>query len=267
MYTAYFDESGVHQGSPAAVVAGYLSTDERWSGFEREWRNLLVDHGVSAFHRTHLESFRGEFCREAGWDENRRRQLLRSAHDIIKRYTLFGVGAAVVRLDFEKEMPAAVRTAFGGPYGWLVHDCLVGVGHWAVDNRCTEGVGYVFEAGARGRHQVEKMFAVLCRETRFRDLCRIGSWKFSTKAEALQLQAADILAYEIYKHMDNRIVARSAKRPIRRSAFDLFRLQTDKAHYWDAARFRKWLERTAPLVAQVEERERRLLAAGRKDLV
>jgi len=266
MYTAYFDESGVHQGSSAAVVAGYLSTDDRWIEFKREWENLLTGEGVSALHRVHLENFRGDFRRERGWDENRRSRLLRSAHSIIKRYTLFGVGAAVVRADFEREMPSAVRTAFGGPYGWLVHDCLVGIGHWAEGNRCTEPVRYVFEAGARGRRRVEKMFEVLYKEDKFRDLCRIGTWKFATKPGAVQLQAADFLAYEVYKHMDNRIVG-GAKRPIRRSAFDLFRLPIDKAHYWDAGRLRKWLKNAAPFVAQVEERERRLLTIGRKDLV
>ena len=69
MYTAYFDESGVHQGSSAAVVAGYLSTDDRWIEFKREWETLLAGEGVSALHRVHLENFRGEFRRErAGWD-------------------------------------------------------------------------------------------------------------------------------------------------------------------------------------------------------
>jgi hypothetical protein len=76
----------------------------------------------------------------------------------------------------------------------------------------------------------------------------------------VQLQATDFLAYELYKQMDNRIVGGVARRPIRRSAFDLFRLGIDKAHYWDATRLRKWVKNAAPFVAQVEERERRLLA-------
>jgi hypothetical protein len=172
-----------------------------------------------------------------------------------------------VRADFEETMPSAVRTVFGGPYGWLVHDCIVGIAHWAVDKHCAEPVQYVFEAGARGRRRVQKMFESLYNEGKFRTLCRIGSWKFATKPEAVQLQAADFLAYELYKQMDNRIVGGIAKQPIRRSAFDMFRLETDKAHYWDAARLRKWLKNAAPFVAQVKERERRLLAVGRRDLV
>jgi hypothetical protein len=105
MYTAYFDESGVHQRSSAAVVAGYLSTDDGWIEFERGWENLLAGEGVSGLHRVDLENFRGEFRCKRGWDEDRRSRLLRAAHGIIKRYTLFGIGAAVVRVDFETEMP------------------------------------------------------------------------------------------------------------------------------------------------------------------
>jgi hypothetical protein len=180
MYTAYFDESGVHHTSSAAVVAGSLSTDDRWVDFEREWQNLLATEVVKTLHRAHLENFRGEFRRDAGWDEKRRARLLCIAHDIIKRHTIFGVGRAVVRADFEKAMPSAVRTVFGGPYGWLVQDCVVGIAHWAVDKRGAELVEYIFEAGARGRRRVEKMFEALYKEDKFRDLCRIGSWKFAT---------------------------------------------------------------------------------------
>ena len=147
-----------------------------------------------------------------------------------------------------------------------MQNCLVGIGHWAEDNHRAEPVRYVFEAGARGRHRVERMFETLYNERKFRDFCRIGSWKFATKPEALQLQAADFLAYEVYKHMDNRVVG-DATRPIRRSTFDLFRVGIDKAYYWDAARLKKWVKNAAPFLAQSEERERRLLAVGRRDLI
>ena len=102
-------------GSSAVVVAGYLSRDDHWVDFECDWQKLLTSEGVKALHRAHLENFRGEFDRQSGWDEKRRSRLLRAAHGIIKRHTLFGVAGAVVCADFEKTMPPAIRTAFGGP--------------------------------------------------------------------------------------------------------------------------------------------------------
>jgi endonuclease YncB( thermonuclease family) len=81
---------------------------------------------------------------------------------------------------------------------------MVGIAHWAVDYRETRLVRYVFEAGAIGRRQVEKMLAVLYKDPRYRELCRIGAWSFAPKTDFLELQPADFYAYEIYKHMDTK---------------------------------------------------------------
>jgi hypothetical protein len=46
----------------------------------------------------------------------------------------------------------------------------------------------------------------------------------------VQLQAADLLAYESFKHMDNRIVG-GVKRDMRKSLYDLLRQSGGTPHY------------------------------------
>src|SRR6266849_3215573 len=228
--TAFFDESGTHLDSTVVVVGGYVASEDQWFMFRQEWEDMLHREGIPAIHRVSLENFRGNFARENGWDETRRVRLLEVAQAIIRRWTVAGVGAAVIRRDFDDAMPGVIKRAFGGPYGWLVHDCIVGIGHWANDNKREDLILYAFEDGADGRRQVEAMFESLRNDPTFRDLCRIGGWCFPTKAEAVELQAADFLAYEVYKHMANRIVPDEPIHAIRESAKHLFRPGIDKAH-------------------------------------
>ncbi len=172
----------------------------------------------------------------------------------------------MIQADYEAVMPPVAKRAFGTAYGWLVHECIVGVGHWATKQGHKEPIEYVFESGARGRQAVDRIFKSLYDDSKFREMCRIGSWRFVSKHDAVELQSADFFAYEVRKHVVNRIVDASPRRPIRKSALDLFR-PSDQAHYWDKARFRRWVEKSVPFISILEERERTLRNLGRPDLI
>jgi hypothetical protein len=73
-----------------------------------------------------------------------------------------------------------------------------------------------------------------------RDLYRVDSFSFNTK-QLKPLQAADLVAYEIFKHTENQIIDRGA-RPQRRSALNLFRSQDGRySTLWDKDRIQDWL--------------------------
>src|SRR3990172_9008003 len=52
IFTAYADESGIHQQSGNIVLAGYVSTSPQWNSFETEWKEALAGFGIPAFHMT-----------------------------------------------------------------------------------------------------------------------------------------------------------------------------------------------------------------------
>ena len=54
MMEAYFDESGTHDGSPVACVAGYLLTEDNARHFNREWNRDLSEFGLTYFHAKEL---------------------------------------------------------------------------------------------------------------------------------------------------------------------------------------------------------------------
>jgi hypothetical protein len=59
---------------------------------------------------------------------------------------------------------------------------------------------YHFESGANGRGQILKLFSNNMKRCDLKDEFRLLTLGFSDKREFLPLQAADILAYEIYRH-------------------------------------------------------------------
>jgi hypothetical protein len=97
------------------------------------------------------------------------------------------------------------------------------MGKWCKAHNKREPVSFVFEAGTEGRDQVDKTFAFLYAnpDKRPPDACQIESWAFAGK-NVLPLQAADVVAYELYKLTKNVVVDRG-KRKVRYSALDLFR--------------------------------------------
>jgi hypothetical protein len=77
-------------------------------------------------------------------------------------------------------------------------------------------VRYVLESGAAGRDEVEAMLKQLEKNPTAQHMARMGGWSFEHKTErtiknvkypaVVPLQAADFLAYEMFRHMDNRVV-------------------------------------------------------------
>lgn len=156
--TAYFDESGTHGDSPVSVVAGYLATTAQWRVFETRWRKMLRAAGIDVFHMVDLENFRGEF---QGWSEEQRRKLIREATRIIRTQTEMGVGLATLVQDFENTVTLPFQALFGGIYGWCGWFALDIAAQWAADAGNTNPINYIFEAGARGRHELDRFIATL----------------------------------------------------------------------------------------------------------
>jgi hypothetical protein len=86
-----------------------------------------------------------------------------------------------------------------------------------------------------------KMFDQLRNDPLLSREFRIGNLSFRCK-DIVPLQAADVLAYEIFKQVENQVLDRGEKHAIRLSVKDLMRPQ-DAVYlkYWDKPRLREWL--------------------------
>jgi len=136
-------------------------------------------------------------------------------------------------------MPSWIKELVGGPYGWCAFWCTFAMRGWCQERHHSGLINWVFEAGAEGTREILEMFQAL-QLTTLRASVQVGTWTFAAK-DLKPLQAADLVAYELFKHVENQILD-SGRRPRRLSALDLFRRQDERyVTLWDKDRLRIWL--------------------------
>lgn len=227
MLTVYCDDSGTDENTRVAVVAGYLSNDAQWELFNKEWTNVLTKFGITGMRRTDLENFRGEFKK---WNPARRTALLQQLQPIIKHRTKMAVGTMAIKEEFEKFIPDDIKDNIGGMYGFLAYSCLIGVSQWCnrPSRQHKQPIKWVFESGTKGHGQVDKIFHATYANDKLRHTSHLGEWMFRRK-DTIPLQSADLLAYECFKLIENQVLDKSEKHPVRISMAKL--LGTEKYPY------------------------------------
>ena len=78
--TAFWDESGTHNGSHFVVVAGYVAPDDQWAEFDPKWHAAQTKWDIHIFHMTDCMTGGGEF---RSWAESKRRDCVQDFIRII----------------------------------------------------------------------------------------------------------------------------------------------------------------------------------------
>jgi hypothetical protein len=218
MLVGYFDESYTHPPSPRVyTLAGYISTDKQWVKFEREWGQVLSDAAIPFFHMTTFEARRKEY---AGWSNEKRIQILRRLHAIIKKRVFAGFAVSVVMSDYEEIMSDEVIGYFGNHHQFVTIACMQYISNWLRTQNYKEPISYVFESGSGFDADVVRLIESIINDEKVADVYLAGSCTIENKRMLLPLQAADILAYEVTK-VHAREIDNGNTRPIRQSIRNL----------------------------------------------
>ena len=207
MFTACFDAGGSQHDQQFLVVAGFVSSNDTWTKFDRLWRERLAEDGIRYFHMEEFAHFRGEF--RNGWrdKETKRKSLLSDLLDIIRSHAFRKFGCAIdhkqltdVITKKEREKYLLDAYSFAGLY------CAHQVNQWRVTERLSTQPDLVFEDGDLGKgHLIDRLkkdgFGTpIFRLKKDTEISGYNSLAFTP------LQAADFLAYEIFlanKRWDN----------------------------------------------------------------
>lgn len=186
MFTAALDASG----SPdhhIFVVAGFVAPDEAWDEFGPKWNARLAEDGLDHFHMVEYAQSLGPWKSWKG-DEPRRRRLLADLVGIVASHASRKFGSVIARLRLKRIDQSLLDHFNLEDYSLAGRTIAADIRRWAARDRMGKPITMFFEHGDKGRGKLMKAF----------ESDGLPEPVFRRKKEYAPLQAADLLAYEIF---------------------------------------------------------------------
>ncbi len=202
MLEGYFDESGTADDARVLVVAGYIAEVKQWKRFQIEWWQALANAGLNPneapFRMSEFAARRQPHMNGktpfADWSEKKAIAVFNALIEIICKRVRVGVASVVDVSEYE-----AIKGSADFPwnrYHFCVTRCIIQAYQWAVKNGIDNPIAYVFEDGTTQEKEVRRAAAELLADKQFGRMYKFDSLTFKSKLEFLQLQAADIVAWQ-----------------------------------------------------------------------
>jgi len=209
---AYLDESGAHGGpDDVFTLGGWVAQEKRWQRIEMVWDRWL---GSRVFHMVDFENRYGDF---ANWPNPKKRiPLIAALADSIQGNEAFGTAHSVHLEPFKAIMcppDAQMHHVKRFAYGMLLTGCLNDIIFMFEPPR-GEQVSVICEECEGVEGFASDMFESF--KLQYNLDGRLGGLTFMPKAAFRGLQAADMLAYEAFKHITNTMVKADQQRPVRK---------------------------------------------------
>ncbi len=232
MLKGYFDESGIHSGSPMCVVTGFVLPARHCSALSRTWQDdVLFKHRIPFFHAKDFAKRSGPF---RGWDDRRCGKFSIDALAAINAAFQTDdtiIGAAINASDFSSLSVDERLWLTGGqfvlseqsgtrkwrkqgapskPYFVVFRQAVLDAVKFTQDKDVGgrylgtgEMVHFVFDQQREYESSARAIFNVLKR-SRLSVRGRIGDVVFTSKLRAIPLQVADFMAYESFCYLCHR---------------------------------------------------------------
>lgn len=197
----YFDDSrhgDTRDPQSVAVAGGIVAHPDAWEGFSARWKEVLRDYEVEIHHQNRWSNQAKPFDRETWrfWPqrEDYLNELLSLITGVEGAVSIAG-GVPVER--FQRLCPTGSK--YISPFGYAVQVVLGAAVESARKTVPDAEIAYVFESGTEGFGEVQKTFDEHLRWPAIKDDFGLVSLTTANKRRFMQLQAADIVAYETYK--------------------------------------------------------------------
>lgn len=196
MYTGYFDESGHVDSEQFVAVAGFVATDAKWQAFDVAWRAALVKHNARHLHTTDLMNYKRDFKH---WNRAQEDALMRDLIDVIHSTGRIVAVGAVMAVDDFKALSVDLQGRLRNPFYTLFQQAISVAALEARDHPPGVVVNTVYSQTNEFAPDATKIFALMANREP-----RIGTLQFADMRHTPGLQAADLLAYELYRYYKNK---------------------------------------------------------------
>jgi hypothetical protein len=208
MIASYFDESGIHGGSPITDFAGYVAQASEWDRFETRWGAFLAKDPVIPYYHA-AECLNGEGKIFGLIQKADRERKHREAVALICESDILGIGCAVDPVRHKAHsylMSSGGLATIGEPksaYDFCFRDVFLALAHYARAVYPGERVSVVCDQQQQFFPQAFASYHVLCQTPDMAWLADIfdNAPAPGNKKKLVHLQAADVLAYEINREL------------------------------------------------------------------
>jgi len=242
-YESYFDDSSDEKRSEYCACGGLIAGPDQWDIFWGLW-SQATSVLREPFHATDCECGYGQF---KNWEKSERDALMAQLVSILLKARLMGFGCVVPVPFYRKAFPDSGEF---DPYFLALRQVMMNVAYIAADGG--RDVKVWFESGSNDAEAL-RIYGAISRFSLWPPSKKIQAVTFNTKT-LYPLQAADLVAREAFKHVQNR-GQRRTRVPVRRMQNNLcFMEWSQESLYYLAANggpdnlalLAEWDSRVAP---------------------
>jgi hypothetical protein len=206
MLRVFGDESHDPKCERVFAVAILFGTDAEWEQFSTRWNGRL---GGKIFHASDCETDHGDFA-QASHAENLK--LYADLTKIICESRLLGFASAMDLQGYREFFPDALDDI---PYYRCFRDVIVKSGEWAKMAIPQEVARVIFDQRMKSNYNAGVLYEYMVRTAKWEASAHLEKTISFESRSIAGIQAADLLAREMMKHLDN--IVGPVKRPERRS--------------------------------------------------
>jgi Protein of unknown function (DUF3800) len=200
MVVIYFDESGHSSNTNFVTMAGLVAHKEQWSALESKWKEALRSWKLTEWHTTHYANSLREYAEWKG-DKEKRREAYGEFVDLIRQADAVPLGATV-SISGWKKMSEMTRRALIDPYYLVLQSCLQSAHDYRTGMASGDKMLVVFDDTQEFKGRIPKIYEALREGMPYGDQL-LEKPCFVSAGRTPQMQAADIVAYEVRQFQDN----------------------------------------------------------------
>jgi hypothetical protein len=201
MLTGYFDDSGTHESARIVLLGGLCGTEWQLTSLHKLWAKLINDPlgqkpRLNRFHAYDCQNSIGEFI---GWTRTETDYFWHLLQTAIIDSGVTPYGIACVRSDWDALITGDTRGIYGNAEQMCIRNCFVKALDWAQKNTFDPQMTFVFDNRPSNIQRDAQVVSHAFENGRPGELPAVIGTAFLSSYKILPLQAADLIAWELYQ--------------------------------------------------------------------
>jgi len=182
------------------TFGGFMALETEWTKLERKWKRRVKKAGVSRFHAAELNGYKKEF--ESWRGTSKSKDFVVPLLNIIKHRKMVGFSFAMLLDDYRNYTSPVAKDKLGSPYICCFKHCIAMAAQLMHSMPPEDKFAVIIDRNSEENDAVKMFYRIKDDPTvpyRHRlATCVPGSWQ-----EYVPLQAADMIAYDTFKLLDD----------------------------------------------------------------